>query len=169
MSESIRKLMAGLRAHPEVLVEAPRGLPALVSSCALPLDLRYFYEVAGGMTLFPDADYPARIVGPGDLVKTNKLLWQGESSEVLSELASDRSWQWYALVSDEKGDYLSIDLAPTRLGRCYDSFRDHHAVPGESPVIAKSFTDLLRRLFDNRGERWYWLRSEFVGLGDAYD
>jgi hypothetical protein len=38
--------------------------------------------------------------------------------------------------------------------------------PGENPVIALSFTELLERLLDS-GEHPYWLRPEFVRYGDA--
>jgi hypothetical protein len=38
-----------------------------------------------------------------------------------------------------------------------------------APVIALSFTELLQRLFFNKGQHWYWLNKTFQGYGDAYD
>ncbi|WP_331460411.1 SMI1/KNR4 family protein [Gracilibacillus suaedae] len=48
-------------------------------------------------------------------------------------------------------------------------FFDRHGLVGESQRIATSFTDLLERLIKNKGQYWYWLRSDFISLGDAYD
>jgi hypothetical protein len=67
------------------------------------------------------------------------------------------------------GDYLTIDLNQERLGRCYDSFYDRHGIVGSYPTIAKSFTELLEQLFNNKGELLYWLNKDFPSLGDAYD
>lgn len=39
---------------------------------------------------------------------------------------------------------------------------------GECPVIAISFTELVERLFSNKGKSLYWLDDSFVYIGDAY-
>jgi hypothetical protein len=36
-------------------------------------------------------------------------------------------------------------------------------------VIATSFSELLTQLLANNGESSYWLKDDFVTLGDAYD
>jgi len=36
-------------------------------------------------------------------------------------------------------------------------------------IIATSFTDLIERLISSDGKLWYWLRDDFISLGDAYD
>lgn len=64
---------------------------------------------------------------------------------------------------------MSIDCAAGRLGRCYDSSWDRHGVVGECTVVALSFTELLQRLLNAQGTRWYWLTSEAPAYGDAYD
>jgi hypothetical protein len=38
--------------------------------------------------------------------------------------------------------------------------------PGQNPVIATSFTELLDRMLDSGG-RPYWLNPKFVSYGDA--
>lgn len=169
MSAEIGKLLANLVGSADAIVAPPRGVPVPAAPDGLPLDLRRFFELCGGVSLFPDSDYPARIVGPDELVQTNCLLLPGQEEEALHVPSMERSWHWYSVVSDEKGDYISIDLSPRRLGQCYDSARDTYAIRGQSPIIATTFTDLPKRLVANRGEYWYWLRSEFVGMGDAYD
>ena len=59
-------------------------------------------------------------------------------------------------------------LEQKRFGFCYDSFIETHATPDESPIIAKSFTELLEKLVSNEKE-WFWLDSSFQSYGDAYE
>jgi hypothetical protein len=81
----------------------------------------------------------------------------------------DRSYDWFVIANDGNGEYLTIGLVPERVGRCYDSFFDRHGIPGSCPVVATSFTDLLRLTVENHGKHWWWLRDEHTLLGDAYD
>jgi len=46
----------------------------------------------------------------------------------------------------------------------YDSFIKTHATPDESPIIAKSYTELLEKLVSNEKEC-----SSFQSYGDAYE
>jgi antitoxin YokJ len=128
----------------------------------LPGDLREFYELCGGATLFRSASYTCVFVPPEQVVPANPVI-VGEKGE------GDLSEGWYIIASDGQGEYLTIDCHPARLGRCYDSFSDRHGVRGSCPIIATSFGTLLQRLLDGRGSHWYWLRPEFQSLGDAYD
>ena len=59
-------------------------------------------------------------------------------------------------------------LEQKRFGFYYDSFIETHATPDESPIIAKSFTELLEKLISNEKE-WFWLDSSFQSYGDAYE
>jgi len=154
---------------PDCSVQEPVGLPILAAGHILPDDLRTFFELCGGVSLYGSSDYPVTIRTPSDVVPTNSILWRDLDKKLIDPLRDDRSWSWYAIADDQKGDYISIDLSPERLGRCYDSFWDRHAIPGESPIIAESFTELLERLFESHGQYWYWLREDFSPVGDAYD
>jgi hypothetical protein len=80
----------------------------------------------------------------------------------------DISYDWF-IIGKSSEQYITIDLNPDRLGRCYDSFWDRHGVPADCQIIAKSFTDLLQKLFDGNGDYWYWLKDDFTYIGDAYD
>jgi hypothetical protein len=40
---------------------------------------------------------------------------------------------------------------------------------GECAVVAKNFTELLWQLYRNQGKSLFWLNSDFVYIGDAYD
>jgi hypothetical protein len=160
--QRIERLVEAVRQQPNCEVLGAAGLPTLGEGHVLPDDLRRFFEICGGLTLYRDADYAARIVGAIGLRPANPLI-------VGRQVEDDISASWYVIADDLQGEYLTIDLSPARLGRCYDSFSDRHALRGSCPVIALSFSELLERLIKNDGQHWYWLRAGFESLGDAYD
>lgn len=158
----IDDIIARLRATPGCEVFPPSGMPIINNWHVMPNDLRRFYEQCGGLSLFKERDYSLLIVPPSRCVLANPVI-VGEVAE------EDISSSWYIIADDGSEDYLTIDLSQERLGRCYDSFHEVHGVAGSSPVIALSFTDLLVNLYKNAGAYWYWLRQDFISLGDAYD
>lgn len=142
-------------------VAAVDRMPQVELPYQIPEDLTVFYTLCGGIELYPEAHYPIRVVSPHEVVLANPV--------IVGELCSDDiSASWHIIATDGNGDYLTIDLHPDRLGRCYDSFRETHGLPGSCPIIARTFTELLSRLIENKGQRWYWLDSEFAPIGDAY-
>jgi antitoxin YokJ len=140
----------------------PKGMPTFGAKYRLPDDLTRFYELCGGAMLFQQKDYHALIVPPDRVVPANPVI-------VGQEYADDITASWHIIADDGNGDYLTIDLHPERLGRCYDSFHETHGLVGDCPIIARSFSELLHRLHENAGAHWYWLRPGFVPIGDAYD
>lgn len=151
----IEQILDKVRKDPECKVFPPAGLPALSVGHVLPPDLRAFYELCGGVELFGEEEYSARVVGPKELVSSN-LDILGEPNP------DDITDSWYIVARDTEDSLLqkmSIDLAPGRLGRCHDSFWDQYGA--SSPVIARSFTELLERLYASRGDHWYWLQPGF--------
>ncbi|GAC43681.1 SMI1/KNR4 family protein [Paenibacillus popilliae] len=158
----ICKLIEMVKSTSNCVVLPPKGIPQTEDDLQLPSDLKEFYEICGGIALYQHSDYQINIVSPEDFVLANPVI-VGERCE------EDISSNWYIVANDGKGEYLTIDLKPCRLGRCYDSFFDRHGVVGESQVIALSFVELLERLIQNKGQYWYWLKEDFVSLGDAYD
>jgi hypothetical protein len=158
----IEALVNAISTTPNCSVYDPVGLPLVGEGKALPSDLEQFYSLCGGMDLFRNEPYSLAIVPPSQFVLANPV--------IVGELVEDDiSSSWYIIGDDHNGDYLTIDLSKERLGRCYDSFFDRHGIVGSCPIIATSFTDLLFRLYENRGQYWYWLRTDFLSLGDAYD
>jgi len=129
---------------------------------ALPKDLVEFYNNCDGILLYNDSKYRIEIVPFGEFKFANPIII-GERCDY------DISSKWFIIAKDNNGDFITIDLAPARLGLCYDSFWDRHGVPGECSIVASSFTDLLERLINNNGAEWYWLKENFISLGDAYD
>lgn len=151
-----------VRAHPDCVVREPRGMPEVASTHVLPGDMRLFYELCGGIELYRHAPFGTSIVGPGEVLPSNVVI-AGE------QFPTDRSASWYVISRATARHIISIDLSPARSGLCYDSFDDVHGIAGSCPVIAPTFTDLLRQLIDARGEHWFWLEPDFAPLGDAYD
>lgn len=135
----------------------------------LPDDLKLFFEKTNGIILFKNEPYGIEIVNRKDFIPTNKYLYP-EDDIIWEELEGEISNQWYLIAkADEMSQYISIDLTKERNGQCYDSFYETHSLEGDSPIIAKNFTELLINLYQNKGQHWYWLQDDFEKLGDAYD
>lgn len=135
------------------------GLP--FTDLALPPDLEEFYQLCGGATLFKAAEYSIEIVKPIDFVRANPVIAGVDG-------ADDISYEWFVVArADEQ--YITIDLNVARQGRCYDSFWDCHALPGDCQIVSLSFEALLENLIKGHGTYWFWLQEDFEDLGDAYD
>ncbi len=129
---------------------------------ALPEDLKYYLENYSSIIIFETAEYPFKIVNLDEFKRANPII-------VGQDVEDDISHNWFIVATDDGSQYITIDLAPERLGKCYDSFWDIHGLAGDEPVVANSFTELLQRLYENKGEYIYWLKDDFQSLGDAYD
>ena len=158
----ISDLIEQIRLPSGCSVKSPAGLSAIATPDRLPDDVREFYTLCGGVSLFPEGEYGIEIVAPDRMILANPVI----AGELYEE---DISSHWYIFAIVVQSDYLTIDLSAERNGPCYASFWDIHGVAGSCPIIALSFTDALQRLFENKGDYWYWFRSDFQSLGDAYD
>ena len=159
ISIGIAQLILELREIPNCEVYPQRGVPEL--SMEIPSDLAEFYHLSGGAALFRGEPYSIEIVRPTQFVRANPIIIREDGE-------GDISFDWFIVARTEE-QYITIDLAPGRLGRCYDSFWDRHGVAGECQVVANSFESLLQQLIKSRGGYWYWLEESFHKLGDAYD
>jgi antitoxin YokJ len=158
----VKELLEKVSTLPDCEIFPPNGLPNTDGNLELPKDVQEFYSLCGGLTLYENADYSIKIVKPDAFVLANPVI-VGEQCE------GDISSNWYIVASSGNSEYLTIDLGPDRLGRCYDSFFDRHGIVGESQIIALSFTELFKNLINNHGDYWYWFKDNFIYLGDAYD
>lgn len=165
----IQGLLKRIESTPDCEVYAPTGLPLILDGHIIPEDLREFYNLCGGVSLYRKLPKRLGILPPERVIQANPILLPGLTPEQVAANADDISWSWYIIAHDYGGNYLTIDLSEGRLGRCYDSFFDRHAMPGYCPIIARSFTELLTHLFENQREYPYWEVSDFVSMGDAYD
>ena len=135
---------------------------------SLPKDLEFFYENYEYAILNIDTSCEIRISSLSELQPTNQILYPADDV-IWEELADDISNDWFMIASSQElSQYISIDLNKKRFGFCYDSFIETHATHDESPIIAKSFTELLEKLVSNEKE-WFWLDSSFQSYGDAYE
>ena len=103
-----------------------------------------------------------RIVHPDEFVPANPVIAGSEEPD-------DISASWYIVARGGNEEIITIDCAPDRLGRCYDSFWARHAIAGSCRVVALSFTELVRRLYAASGKHWYWLSEGAPDHGDAYE
>ncbi len=156
---AIVDLVETMRERNDCKVLSPEGIP--VVDLALPLDLKEFYGLCGGAELFKEADYTITIVPPDEFRRANPVI-------VGQDCSNDISFDWF-VVGKSEGDYITIDLNDSRLGRCYDSFHETHGVVGECRILALTFESLLDQLLKGQGDYWYWLQDDFEFLGDAYD
>jgi hypothetical protein len=165
---AVHELLNRIRLTPGCTVDPPAGLPVVQEGHVLPNDLHEFYEECGGLCLFEHVTHGYRvcIVPPTQVKLANPVIF-GNLAEQSDK--HEISWTWYIIARDDNHEYVTIDLSQERLGRCYDSFFDRHAMHGDCPIIALSFTDLLTRLYANKGRSPYWQRSDFQILGDAYE
>ncbi|WP_244137360.1 SMI1/KNR4 family protein [Burkholderia pyrrocinia] len=127
---------------------------------AYPNDLVEFYSLCGGVILFrAGKDNVSFKILPADEVLQTNMLIVGRPCE------DDISFSWYAICKTDSGDYISIDTARERNGRCCDSNFEIHGVAGSCPVVALSFAELLEELYRSSGVDIFWKAKNY---GDAY-
>jgi antitoxin YokJ len=159
--------MSNIKNDPECVVMEPTGLPIIQEGHVLPEDVNLFYSIAGGRSLFPQRDYGCFVLPPQEVKLVGNQILGEQVMETLEPADIEPISTLYTLFGDGNGDYFSVDFGLQRLGYCYDTF--HETFGGDCPMIAKSFTELLARMYANKGEYWYWLKDDFVSLGNAYD
>jgi hypothetical protein len=145
----------------------------------LPPDHSAFYHRTNGAELHGKGDAPeCRIVPPDGI---EPLEW-GELPERYGNRRGPGGRIWHRLAWLADGSWLAINLDLNRREprpRKPDDWQYDplfHAIchvrpstqgkPGQNPVVALSFTELLERLL-NGGPRPYWLEPGFVSHGDA--
>jgi hypothetical protein len=145
------------------------GLPALQTGCELPADLREFYSLCGGIDLFPHEDWGWRILSPVEVARADIELLGGAYEDHPEDYDGTPSERLYLIAVRGCGpDWVSIDLDPSRLGLCLDSFSGDHATDS-SKVVARSFHELLFKLFHWREEGYFWEDSYYGFFGDPVE
>lgn len=169
---NIKQLITKIKTLPDCIVYPPSGLPCAGKENYLPNDVVEFYTLCGGISLFESEHYTVRFVSPQEVVPANPVII-GE--EIIEEEKSKGRYDnqiskdWYIIVDLYNSDYIAIDFNQIRNGRCYKAFWDSYPCVDDTPIIASTFTELLRKLIENKGQYWYFLEDDFVSLGDAYD
>jgi antitoxin YokJ len=150
----ISGLLTTIANRPDCIIVPPCGLPLIAPQHRLPSDVYAFYLHCGGLKLFTSAAFPTEIVAPEKLQLANPVIFNNVSAEDLDATRDDPSWSWYLIGVGPNSQYITIDFHPTRLGQCYNSFWIKH--PGNSEIIAHSFTELLSDLLATKGEYYSW-------------
>lgn len=163
----MKQLLDKIRNSKDCVVLPPSGQPKVGLLHTLPKDVEDFYKECGGIKFFNRSEYAIEIVSADKVQLSNPIILpEGWEQDISSD---DISNNWYVVAQAGPEQRISIDFHLDRLGKCYDSFWDIHASPGDCQIIAISFTELLEKIFDCRGGYWFWLADDFVSLGDAYD
>lgn len=157
--ETVLNLIANTQ---DCLVARRQETLAIQVDYQLPADLRFYLENYDSVLLYENSEYPIRIVGLNDFKRASPVI-------IGEDIEDDISYNWFIIATGDNSQYITIDLAEGRLGRCYDSFWDRYGVAGEQPIIANSFTEFLQAIYENRGGYYYWLEDSFQPIGDAYD
>ncbi len=169
---NIKKLITKAKTLPNCIVLPPSGLPQVENNLAIPDDVKEFYSLCGGMSLFEGAAYAIKIVKPEEVVFANPVIIGEDIINAEIEKGtydSEISRDWFIIADLYNSDYAVIDFNKERMGQCYKAFWDSYPEMGGTPIIAKSFTELLEHFINNGGEYWYFLKDDFVPYGDAYD
>jgi hypothetical protein len=169
---ALTELLDQIARDPECIVLPEGAQPSIGPAHVVPEDVRAFYDLCGGLVIARGSPYETRIVGPDECVLASDVILGDNilgDPVVREQLSGNASWDWYIIAEVENKNYLAIDFGQPHQGRCYDAFWETYASPGQMPVVATSFTALLERLYENRGQHWYWLQPGFQPLGDAYD
>jgi hypothetical protein len=130
----------------------------------LPSDLRSFYKRFEMVDLFVGEFGPLYQVLPlSDHIRARVAVLQNDSEE-----AGPSSW--YALCDVQDGNYIAVDLESEQQGgfNYIDCFHETFALPGESRIIARSFTELLKRMLQGGSEQLFFLQPGFEPYGDAF-
>lgn len=157
------------------IVHPAQGMPKLSQDpkapvASIPDDLLQFYSFCSGMEtdIQSDDDLFLSIVAPRNFQWAPRLILGDLLEKQVPSFDGGIEWFWYIVGRGDTDEYFVIDLAPERYGRCHYVYFYFFGQKGGTPVIAHSFTELLKVLYHAAkvGEAWRWER---LGLGDAYD
>ncbi|TAF65397.1 MAG: SMI1/KNR4 family protein [Cytophagales bacterium] len=161
MQPNIIQIIKEIIMKSEHIVLPPQTVNADINGIVIPEDMFQFYQLCGGISLWINSPYRLDIVPFDTIVRANPII-VGQSYE------NDISFDWFIIGKAQNSQYITIDLNKNRLGKCYDSFWDRHAVVGSCSVIALNFTELIVSILKQK-ENFFWLENDFQSLGDAYD
>lgn len=157
---------------PDCIVLPPQGLPSISVRLNLPNEVNEFYQLCGGVIFFENSSFPVRLVRPEEFVPSNPVIIDKEI--IAAEIAKgaygkEISNDWYIIGDLGNANYIVIDLNQQRSGLCYSAFWERYPSRGDTPIIAKSLTELIERVYEDKGEYYYFEREDFIYMGDAYD
>lgn len=143
-------------------VHPPLGPPELCSGHKLPGDLALFYDLCGGLEFDGRNDrMEFSILPPSRFRRGNPERGVIDRGSICDA--------WYFLVDVSDGNYIAIDCSTERLGYCCEAFMFTYANRDFSPILARSFTQLLRSLVEHEGDYFFWREDGFKSLGSMFE
>lgn len=145
----IRDLVSIISQDARCVVHPHSGTTAATAVQNAPDDVREFYDLCDGIELFPDSEYPYRIVRSSEFVNISQDIYEPCMCD--DQSISD---EWFLIAESWNTDPISIDLSVERQGMCCDCYlgSDFH-------VISPSFYELLKGLYENAGGYHFWLEE----------
>jgi cell wall assembly regulator SMI1 len=130
----------------------------------LPGDLKTFYRRYNTVSLFVDPLGGAiyRFVLASQ-IRPTRLDIYGEDADEWGPST------WLTVCDVLDGNYIALDIA-SGSGDQYnyiDCFHETFAEPGQSMIIARSFSELVRSALEGGGDRLFWGHEAFVSYGDG--
>jgi len=133
-------------------------------ACPLPGDLKSFYGRYKSVSLFVDplGGPTYRFVPPSEIHPTRIDVYGEDTDE----------WgpsTWLTVCDVLDGNYIALDIT-SGSGDQYnyiDCFHETFAEPGQSMIIAKSFTALVRSALEGGGDRLFWGLEGLLSFGDG--
>ena len=128
----------------------------------LPSDLKKFHKKYNTVKLFNDEFGGLyRFVSASEIHPTYEDIYGKDFDE-------QRPNAWFTVCDVQDGNYIAIDLE-SKNGEEYnfiDCFHETFAQPGDSKIVAKSFTELLNLALHSNGNLYY-LQEDFISYGDG--
>jgi cell wall assembly regulator SMI1 len=145
----------------------PESIDRLEEECGyrLPEDLKAFYRRYRSVTICDSEEELSRgccncRFVPVSKMHRTRIDIYGEDIDYYGPST------WITVCNINDGNYIALDLASGEGNERNYILCDHEvfAEPGESPVIARCFTELLKRVLHGPS---FWIGSGFMTYGDA--
>jgi len=129
----------------------------------LPSDLKAFYRRYKSVKLFVYEYGATYFFVPVSEMHPTRIDIYGEDTDEWGPST------WLSVCDVQDGNYIAIDIASKDKGgyNYIDCFHETFARPGESQIIAKTFTELLERALHGGGDNVYYCQDGFIGYGDG--
>ena len=154
------------RLHSWDACSSPSAIADLEACLGYPFpdDIKAFYQRYDTVRLFvsKDGDTLYRFIPVGEIHPTRIDVYGKDIDEYGPST-------WLTVCDVQDGNYVAIDIA-SQDGEYYnyiDCFHETFAMPGQSRIVARSFTELLHRALRGGDNHQYWLQEGFIGYGDG--
>jgi len=174
LSEILDEMRKSKDFHVKELGTDSPTFPCVHEGNVLPDDVIEFYKLCNGVLCYVDeydedleeGGFPLEILPSEKVLESFKVIGGNAETDRTKEYMSS----WYVIADCLDGNYITIDFAPDRLGRCYESFEYTHGSIGDCKIVAHSFTEFLQHLLEYSGGFFYWEDNpDFTSYGDAFD